>query len=165
VLATVLAQTSTKKLASASASKLKTHAALSPTQFSTRRFALAQTLASLLKRIVTSSKTPQTSIATPANVNAIFSLMQTKTKLQLIPIAMLLTKTSFLTAATAVANAALNKPVVQALTHQTSIRRPANANATSLLMQMKTKQLLIPIAMLLTKTSSSTAATAVANVA
>jgi hypothetical protein len=101
----------------------------------------------------------------PANANATSLLMQMKNKQLLIPIAMLLTRTLFSTATTAVANAALNKPVAQAMTHQTSMKRPANANATSLLMQTATKQLLIPTAILLTRTLFSTAATAVVNAA
>ena len=105
VLATVLAQTLTKKLASASASKLKTHVALSLTQFSMKIFVLAQTHVVL----TLSHATPQlypTLIRKPANVNAtdLWSLL-TQTKKLPMPTAKQSKTISFLTVKTADANA------------------------------------------------------------
>ena len=102
----------------------------------------------VLNKPVAQALMHQTSTKRPVNANAIFLLMQTETKKLLTQTAMLSTKTSSSTAAAAVVNAALNKPVAQALTHQTLMKRPANANAISLLMQTETKKLLTPIAML-----------------
>ena len=103
----------------------------------------------VLNKPVAQALMHQTSTKRPVNANAIFLLMQTETKKLLTQTAMLSTKTSSSTAAAAVVNAALNKPVAQALTHQTSTIRLADANAISLLlMQTETKKLLTPTAML-----------------
>jgi len=112
VRATVLAQTSTKKLASASASKLKTHAALNRTQFSTRKFALAQTLAVLTPRHATPKLYP-TLIREPANANATgSSSLLTKTRKEPMPAAMQSKETSDLMKKSADANAVLLKRIV-----------------------------------------------------
>ena len=104
VLATVLAQTLTKKLASASASKLKTHPALSLTQFSMKIFVLAQTLAVLTLRHVTSQLYP-TLIRVPANASATDSSLLTQSKKLPINIAKQSNIISFSTVKTADANA------------------------------------------------------------
>jgi len=71
VLATALAQTLTRKLANASAKKLKIHAALSHYQFLTQICVPAQTLALYRKKFVQNRNKHLTSIVKPANASAI----------------------------------------------------------------------------------------------
>jgi len=105
VLVTVLAQTLTKKLASASASKLKTHAALSLTQFSMKIFVLAQIHVVLTLRHATPQLYP-TLIQVPANANATdSSSLRTQTKKLPMPTAKQSKTISFSTVKTADANA------------------------------------------------------------